>query len=130
MIVQYETLKANNQSPYMDGDQLADIADQYASERRFKEAQEVISYGLGLHPGHTDLMVEQAYLFLISTNPGKPGSGGPYHRHLLRQRQTTLAELLLNEGKLDDADQILDSIEEEEKTNSAFWSMLSTCIPI
>ena len=43
MIVQYETLKANNQSPYMDGDQLADIADQYASERRFKEAQEVIS---------------------------------------------------------------------------------------
>ena len=27
----------------MDGDQLADIADQYASERRFKEAQEVIS---------------------------------------------------------------------------------------
>ena len=72
MIVQYETLKANNQSPYMDGDQLADIADQYASERRFKEAQEVISYGLGLHPGHTDLMVEQAYLW-ISTNPGKPG---------------------------------------------------------
>ena len=55
----------------MDGDQLADIADQYASERRFKEAQEVISYGLGLHPGHTDLMVEQAYLFLDLNQPRK-----------------------------------------------------------
>lgn len=116
MIVQYETLKANNQSPYMDGDQLADIADQYASERRFKEAQEVISYGLGLHPGHTDLMVEQAYLFLDLNQPRKAREVADLITDTYSANvKLLLAELLLNEGKLDDADQILDSIEEEEK---------------
>lgn len=100
-------------------------------ERRFKEAQEVISYGLGLHPGHTDLMVEQAYLFLDLNQPRKAREVADLITDTYSANvKLLLAELLLNEGKLDDADQILDSIEEEEKTNSASWSMLSTCIPI
>ena len=64
LIADYETAKKENKPLYLDGDQLADIADRYALSRRFDEAQEVISYGLELHPGHTDLMVEQAYLYL------------------------------------------------------------------
>lgn len=95
---------------------MADIADQYASERRFKEAQEVISYGLGLHPGHTDLMVEQAYLFLDLNQPRKAREVADLITDTYSANvKLLLAELLLNEGKLDDADQILDSIEEEEK---------------
>ena len=50
LIASYETAKANNRQVYMDGDQLADIADKYATERRFEDAQEVITYGLELHP--------------------------------------------------------------------------------
>ena len=64
LIASYETAKAENRQLYLDGDQLADIADKYATDRRFDEAQEVISYGLELHPGHTDLLIEQAYLYL------------------------------------------------------------------
>lgn len=90
LIAQYEAVKAKNESLYLDGDQLADIADLYASERKFKEAQEVITYGLGLHPGHTDLMVEQAYLFLDLNQPQKYQRGTrTHHRHLLLQRKTT-----------------------------------------
>ena len=64
LIAQYETAKAENRQLYLDGDQLADIADRYAAERKFDEAQEVITYGLHLHPESTDLLVEQAYLYL------------------------------------------------------------------
>lgn len=64
LIAQYETARAENRQLYLDGDQLADIADQYAAERKFNEAQEVITYGLHLHPDSTDLLVEQAYLYL------------------------------------------------------------------
>ena len=50
LIASYETAKANNRQVYIDGDQLADIADKYATERRFEDAQDVITYGLELHP--------------------------------------------------------------------------------
>ena len=43
LIAQYETAKAENRQLYLDGDQLADIADRYAAERKFDEAQEVIT---------------------------------------------------------------------------------------
>ena len=64
LIAQYETARSQNRQLYLDGDQLADIADQYAAGRKFNEAQEVITYGLHLHPDSTDLLVEQAYLYL------------------------------------------------------------------
>lgn len=109
---------------------MADIADLYASERKFKEAQEVITYGLGLHPGHTDLMVEQAYLFLDLNQPQKAKEVAELITDTYSSNvKLLLAELLLNEGKLDAADQMLDSIEEEEKTTWASWSILSTCTP-
>lgn len=97
---------------------MADIADLYASERKFKEAQEVITYGLGLHPGHTDLMVEQAYLFLDLNQPQKAKEVAELITDTYSSNvKLLLAELLLNEGKLDAADQMLDSIEEEEKND-------------
>lgn len=64
LITNYEEAKAENRQLYLDADQLADIADWYASERKFEEAQEVITYGLKIHPGNTDLLIEQAYLYL------------------------------------------------------------------
>ena len=51
LITNYEEAKAENRQLYLDADQLADIADWYASERKFEEAQEVITYGLKIHPG-------------------------------------------------------------------------------
>ena len=64
LITNYEEAKAENRQLYLDADQLADIADWYASERKFEEAQEAITYGLKIHPGNTALLTEQAYLYL------------------------------------------------------------------
>ena len=51
LITNYEEAKAENRQLYLDADQLADIADWYASERKFEEAQEVITYGLKIPQG-------------------------------------------------------------------------------
>ena len=64
LIAQYETARAENRQLYLDGDQLADIADQYAAERKFNEAQEVITYGLHLHPDSTDLTGRTSFIFI------------------------------------------------------------------
>ena len=67
LITNYEAAKAENRQLYLDGDQLADISDWYASRSKFEEAQEAVTYGLQLHPGNTDLLVEQAYLWTPGT---------------------------------------------------------------
>ena len=51
LITNYEAAKAENRQLYLDGDQLADISDWYASRSKFEEAQEAVTYGLQLHPG-------------------------------------------------------------------------------
>ena len=61
LITNYEEAKAENRQLYLDADQLADIADWYASERKFEEAQEVITYGLKIHPGNTDLLIKPIF---------------------------------------------------------------------
>ena len=39
IIQRYEAAKAEKRQLYLDGDQLADIADCYATERKFNDAQ-------------------------------------------------------------------------------------------
>lgn len=39
LITNYEAAKADDRQLYLDGDQLADIADWYATERKFDEAR-------------------------------------------------------------------------------------------
>ena len=115
LIASYETAKAENRQLYLDGDQLADIADKYATDRRFDEAQEVISYGLELHPGHTDLLIEQAYLYLDTMQLQKAiAVVGSIAEDYDPEVKLLKAEILLNEGKLDEAETLLNSIEEEK----------------
>lgn len=119
LIADYETAKKENKPLYLDGDQLADIADRYAFSRRFDEAQEVISYGLELHPGHTDLMVEQAYLYLDTMKLQKAKNVAECITETYETEVKLLkAEILLNEGNLDEAEKLLDSIEDKESLNT------------
>ena len=119
LIADYETAKKENKPLYLDGDQLADIADRYALSRRFDEAQEVINYGLELHPGHTDLMVEQAYLYLDTMKLQKAKNVAECITETYETEVKLLkAEILLNEGNLDEAEKLLDSIEDKESLNT------------
>ena len=133
LIEQYETAKAGNQPIYLDGDQFAEIAERYISERRFNEAQEVIDYGLYLHPKNTDLMMEQAYLYLDTQKIYKAKKiissiTEGYNTEVKMLR----AELLLNEDQLEAAQHIINTIEERddlETISNVIYLYLSTGYP-
>lgn len=116
LIAQYEAAKANNKTIYLDGDQLAIIADQYIYEKEYDKAQEVITYGLGIHPGQTDIMVEQAYLFI---ELGKHDEAKEVAELITDTFATNVkilkAELLLGENKKEEANKMIESIDEEDK---------------
>lgn len=119
LIARYEAAKKENKQLYLDGDQLADIADRYAVDRRFNEAQEAINYGLKLHPAHTDLLIQQAYLYLDMMEYQKAKNvvqsiTETYHTEV----KILKAEIFLNEGKLDEAEKLLNSIEDKESLNT------------
>lgn len=115
LIAQYETMKAEGKPIYMDGDQLADIADKYATDRRFEEAQEVITHGLSLHPGNTDLTIEQSYLYLDTQKLQKAMEvANSITEAYAIEVKLLKAELLLNQGQLDAADELLNTIEEKD----------------
>ncbi len=112
LITHYEEAKAENRQLYLDADQLADIADWYAFKRKFEEAQEVITYGLKIHPGNTDLLIGQAYLYLDTQKLQKAKKVTESITEFDSEVKLLKAELLLNEGKLEEAQWLLNTIED------------------
>lgn len=116
LIARYEAAIAEDKHIYLDADQLADIADWYASELKLRKAQEVITYGLNLHPGNTDLMIEQSYLYLDNQKFQKAKDVAECISEEYDSRVKMLkAELFLNEGKLEEAQQLINSIDNAEE---------------
>ncbi len=116
LITNYEEAKAENRQLYLDADQLADIADWYASERKFKEAQEAITYGLKIHPGNTDLLIEQAYLYLDTQKLQKAKKvADSITEEFDSEVKLLKAELLLNGGKLEEAQWLLSTIADADE---------------
>ena len=119
LITNYEAAKAENRQLYLDGDQLADISDWYASRSKFEEAQEAVTYGLQLHPGNTDLLVEQAYLYLDTRNLQKAKQVLDSITEAYDPEVKMLkAELLLNEGQLEETRSLLATIEDADELGS------------
>ncbi len=110
LIARYEEHLKKEQSIYLDADQLADIADKYAGDQRFDDAQRAIDYGLRLHPGNTDLLIEQSLLYLDTGQLDKAKEvafgikDDSYEVILLR------GELLINEGDIEAAEILFQSI--------------------
>ena len=112
---QYESAMSAKQPFYLDADDLADLADWYGTKKNYDKALEIAEYGLKLHPDSTALMIEYAYLHLDSGKRTKareiienlPDTYSP-------EAKVVRAHLLLSEGKLDDAEQLLDTIEDKE----------------
>lgn len=119
IIARYETAKATGKQSYMDADQLADIADRYAGERKFKEAQEAIDYGLYLHSGNTDLLMEQAYLYLdtLRIHQAKEVANSITEEYNTEVKMLK-AEINLNEGLLETAKEILNTIDDPDELDN------------
>lgn len=115
LIAQYEAAKAEDRNLYLDPDQLANIADQYALQRNFEKAQEAITYGLYLHPGNTSLLIEQAYLYLdLQQNELAQEVADSIKEDYDPKVKLLKAELLLNEEKPEAANDLLSSIDLSE----------------
>ena len=114
----YEMAKAAHQHIYLDAEDFADLAEWYARHNDFVRADEVMQYALSLHPGNTDLLVEQAYERLDRED--REGA-----RQILQQIEeegddvTILrARLLLEYGREDDAELELDTLEYKYSQNN------------
>lgn len=110
----YETAKAENAPFYMDADDLADLADWYAIRRKYEQAMEVTEHGLRLHPGNTALLVEQAYLYLDTQNREKAKAIAQTVTEECPEATILRASILLGEGKLEETELLLDTIEDKE----------------
>lgn len=112
---QYEAAMSENKPFYQDADDLADLADWYGTQKKYDKAFEIAEYGLKLHPDSTALMIEYAYLYMDS---GKRAKAREIIENLPEtyspEAKVVRAHLLLSEGKLDDAEQLLDTIEDKE----------------
>ena len=114
MAEQYEAAKAENRSIYLDADDLADLADWYAVHHKYAMATEVVEYGLGIHPNNTALLVEQAYLFLDTQHKEQAKDILERIAEESSEVKVLKANLLLGEGKEEEAEAILDSIDDKD----------------
>lgn len=115
LLQEYEVAKKENRSIYMDGDQIAKIAEQYALDDKMNEAQEVIDYGLQLHPENTDILVQQAYLYLDTQQLQKAiETANSISDNFEFDVKILKAEIALNQGKLQEANELLLTIEDDD----------------
>lgn len=112
---QYEAAKADNKPIYLDADDLADLADWYAMRGKDEQAVEVVEYGLNIHPDSTPLLVEQAYLLIDAQERDKAKQIiDRISEDYSSEVKVLKANILLGEGKTEEAEQLLDTIEDKE----------------
>ena len=61
-VTKYEEMAKTNDAVYFDVDDFEEVIDHYVIRGQYKEAFEVTSYGVALHPGSVPLMLKQAQL--------------------------------------------------------------------
>ncbi len=114
LMSRYEGHLENHSNIYLDADQLADIADQYAESMEFDKAQEAIDYGLRLHPGNTDLLIEQSLLYLDTNRLSEAIEVAESINENTEEVILLRGELLLNEDKPEEAEVLFQNIKDFE----------------
>lgn len=113
---QYESAQAENKPIYMDADDIADMAEWCMGRGKVMLAEEMVEYGLRLHPDSTSLLVEKAY-FLIDSGENVRARklidriGDEYSAEV----KILKANLLLREGKINETELVLDTIEDKDE---------------
>lgn len=107
ILEQYETSVKSGHSPYMDVDDLADIADYYHMNERFAEADDAIQLALSLYPGATSPLV---YKIHEALNVGDVKAAIGYQEQIEDQSDIEFlfisAEILIAQDKIDEADEM------------------------
>ena len=109
----YEQSKAEGKSIYMDAEDMADLADWYAMRHQPDRAQDVITYGLSMHPGNTSLLVQQAYLYLENSERDKAKETAGSIGEDTPEATILRAQILLEDGEEEQAEALLDTLEDK-----------------
>lgn len=111
----YESATAQNQSLYLEADEWCDIADWYGDRYEYDKAIEVVEKGLRQHPDDPDLQIQYAYFNLDNGNDGKAREiVENISENYLPEVKLIQARLSMRDGKPEEAEQFLDSIEDKE----------------
>ena len=110
----FDAVMQKGESFYADADDFADLADWYAMRRRYAKAQDVVEYGLRLHPGNTALLVEQAYLCFDTKDDKK---GRAIAESITEDTEEVIvlrAYLLMCDGREKEAEQLLETLDDPQ----------------
>ncbi len=115
LVTIYENAKGHENQLYLDPSEFCDIANWYAVNERFEDAQSALHYGFSIHPDNTMLFIEQAYLYLDLSELKKAKAvvnciSDEYNSDV----NILKGEIALNEGKLDKAEELFNNISEED----------------
>lgn len=110
-LAKYEGMVESHTPAYFDADELTDIAEYYASNERQEDADNVINFALKLHPNDTDALIFRARSLAIR---GKLEEAYTVMDLIEDQSDREVkflqADLLMEEGRMEEADQIFDQL--------------------
>lgn len=111
ILAKYEGMVNDHTSIYFDAEELTDIAEYYASQDKEKEAEKAIDFALLLHPSNTDALVFKARSLCIK---GKLEEAYQVMNLIEdssdREVKFLKADLLMEEGRLDEAETIFEEL--------------------
>lgn len=114
IINNYEKMKSENKSIYLDVDDFVDIAEYYSFNEKYLEAHEALLDGLKIHPDHPSLKIGQARVYFDEGNIEEARILiDIYGDSKNLESQMLNAEIYIDEGDIDKAEKILDSLELE-----------------
>lgn len=100
---------------YLDPDDFADLADWYAFRGNTDKAMEVMQQALHIHPDNNTLLIELAYLHLDNHDVAYAKEVAErISEDYTTEAKILYANILINEGELDKAEHIIDTIEDKE----------------
>lgn len=115
ILAKYEGMVADHTSLYFDAEELTDIAEYYASQGKEHEAEKAIDFALLLHPSNTDALVFKSRSLCIK---GKLDEAYRVMNLIEdtsdREVQFLKADLLIEEGRLEEADKTFLELAESE----------------
>lgn len=117
-LAKYEGMVKNHTPAYFDADELTDIAEYYANNGRHTDADNAISFALQLHPNDTDALIFRARSLALK---GKLEEANMVANLIEdtsdREVKFLQADLLIEENRLEEADEIFRQLAESEEND-------------
>jgi tetratricopeptide (TPR) repeat protein len=115
-LAKYEDMVKNHVPAYLEGDELTDIAEYYASTGREEEAEAVVQYGLSIHPDDIDLLVFKARTLCLQ---GEVDEARDVLKLITDQKDREvrflLFDILTEEGNREEADRVMEELAADEE---------------